>query len=105
MLNESEVGGKEFAEREQPTATLVAATDIQTRLRDAVSEVFFIETESTGDPAGRDARISATYSGRLLIDSEQAYAQVDERFKPLDHVPIFSIVNDKQVITALKGRF
>ncbi len=105
MLNESEVSGREFVERAQPSVTLTAAGDLQTRLRDAVSEVFFIETESAGDLAARDPRITATYTGRLLIDSEQAYAQVDEKFKPLDHVPFFSEVNGKQVVTALKGRF
>jgi hypothetical protein len=105
MLNESEVRGREFTAQVQPTAEVAAADNLLVRLRDAVSEVFFIETESSGDPAGRDGRVTATYNGRLLIDSEQAYAQVDERFEPLDHVPVFSVVNGKQVVTALKGRF
>lgn len=105
MLNESEVSGREFIERAEPSAAMVAAGDLQARLRDAVSEVFFVEIESSGDPVTHDPHITAAYTGRLLIDSEQAYAQLDEKFKPLDHVPLFVEVDDKQVVRALKGRF
>ena len=78
-----------------------AANALRARLREAVSEVFAIDSENI---LPEDPRVSAIYTGRLLADSETTYAQLDARFAPLDHVATFSIVNNQQVVTALKGR-
>ncbi len=45
------------------------------------------------------------YTGKLRIDSEQAYAQLDERFKALDfHVALRTDDEGNHVVVAIKGR-
>lgn len=45
------------------------------------------------------------YGGRLRVDSEQAYAQLDEQFKALDcHIAMRTDDQGQHVILALKGR-
>ncbi len=78
-----------------------STTDLRVKLRAAVNEIFLIETEQT-PPA--TSNLSAVYVGRLLIDSETAYAQLDALFATLNHVPTFTTNAEKHVITAVKGR-
>ncbi len=100
MLNESD-RVLEPLKGAPPATAIDQRSMLQARLRDAVSDVFFIESE---DISATVERVTASYTGRLLIDSEAAYQQLDERFAKLDHVPTFSTVNSKQVVQALKGR-
>jgi membrane-associated protease RseP (regulator of RpoE activity) len=49
--------------------------------------------------------VSAGFTGRLLIDSEMAYAQLDEKFAALDHHVVMTQNADGQhVILAIRGR-
>jgi Zn-dependent protease len=50
--------------------------------------------------------VSISYTGRLRLDSEAAYEQLDQQFLPLDYHPILTTDDENQhVIMALKGRF
>jgi membrane-associated protease RseP (regulator of RpoE activity) len=95
MLNEPSAGSDIPA-----LPTTAPASDLHSRLRAAVDEVFFVETEVDTLPAP----LTASYTGRLLIDSEMAYTRLDDLFRPLDHVPIFMTEGQRQVIRAVKGR-
>jgi membrane-associated protease RseP (regulator of RpoE activity) len=75
--------------------------DMIERLRQAVSQVFAI-TSLTRQPS---ARVSARFDGTLLVDSDQAYAQLDAAFAPLGHTPVFRQEKDAPVILAMRGRF
>ncbi len=77
------------------------ASDLQSRLRAAVEEVFLIEFENDNLPEP----ITASYTGRLAMDSAAAYDQLDAAFKLLDHIPIFTVENQRHVIRAMRGRF
>lgn len=84
-----------------PIPTSAPQSDLRTKLRNAVEEVFFVETETDNLPAP----ITVSYTGQLQMDSLIAYERLDELFKALDHVPIFLIENGKQVVRAMRGRF
>src|SRR5437762_3290039 len=84
-----------------PIPTSVPQNDLRTKLRNAVEEVFFVETETDNLPAP----ITVSYTGQLQMKSQLAYDRLDELFKTLDHVPIFLIENGKQVVRAMRGRF
>ncbi len=77
------------------------ANDLRARLRSAVDEVFLVEFETHELPEP----ITASYSGKLMIDSATAYDKLDSIFKTLDHVPVFLTQGDRQVIRAVRGRF
>ncbi len=87
------------------------------QIRQMVMKVFMIEREMFArddDDSERnmrspmlmlpDGRLTAAFEGRLLIDSEAAYAQLDEAFKPINHIPLFRVENGKQIIYAVSGR-
>src|SRR5258708_37917544 len=95
MLNERGAS-KEGLIIEMPSA----ADDLHSRLRAAVDEVFFVEFENDDLPAP----MTATYTGRLLIDSMAAYDKLDAAFEPLDHMPILAPEGDRQVVRAVRGR-
>ncbi len=87
-------------------------------IRQMVLSVFMIERENfpsddvtSPDPSVRqqlmtapNARLTAMFEGRLIIDSEAAYEKLDSAFKTIDHVPLFRVENGKQVIYAVRGR-
>ncbi|MCC6613994.1 MAG: site-2 protease family protein [Anaerolineae bacterium] len=90
-------------------------SSVRSELRQMVMEVFTIEREPTGDPdllMQRDGillfnpngALTATFEGRLLIDSEAAYRQLDTAFAALDHIPYFREHDGRQVIHAVRGR-
>lgn len=86
-----------------PEITLEAASpanDLRNKLHEAVSEVLLIEME-TWTP---DAPFSATYQGKLLLDSEQAYSRLDAALEPLNHVPLMARQGDKDIIQTIRGR-
>ncbi len=95
MLNET------GASNEAPIIEMPStADDLHSRLRAAVDEVFFVEFENDDLPAP----MTATYTGRLLIDSMAAYDKLDAAFAPLDHLPILAAEGDRQVVRAVRGR-
>ncbi len=71
------------------------------RITAAVAEVFEIETQT--EPAG-DGLI-AQFTGRLQIESEQAYAQLDASLAALDALPLFREVRGVQIVQVVTGRF
>src|SRR3954454_22455119 len=86
----------------QPAPPLLSRNDdLRAKLRAAVEEVFFIESETDKQPKP----FTVSYLGHLTIDSELAYDSLDAAFKPLDHVPILGMEGNRQVVRALKGRF
>jgi membrane-associated protease RseP (regulator of RpoE activity) len=86
-------------------------------IRQMVAEVLDIEHESIMEDDFSDSnpevpsaviamgnRLNARFVGRLLMDSETAYEQLDKRFATIDHLPIFREEEGKHVILALQGR-
>jgi Zn-dependent protease len=50
--------------------------------------------------------VSVSYTGRLRLDSENAYEHLDRQFTPLDYHAILTTDDENQhVVMALKGRF
>jgi membrane-associated protease RseP (regulator of RpoE activity) len=90
-------------------------TSLTDELRQAVERVMMIEREPHEDAdvvARRDnllmltaeSRLTASFEGQLLKDSEEAYRELDEAFSAYNHTPYFRIVEGKQVIHAMRGR-
>jgi membrane-associated protease RseP (regulator of RpoE activity) len=84
-------------------------------LRQLVMAVFSIEHEPRQDPdalilrdnirlLSPESRLTATFEGKLLIDSETAFAQLDAAFAQLDQTLFFREHNGKHVIHAVQGR-
>jgi len=69
-------------------------------LRRAVAEVFLIEAEQFHPLPG----ISAVFTGRLLLDSEDAYAQLDERLAALNYTAAFREQGGVQQVQIMSGR-
>jgi len=70
------------------------------RLREAVAEVFQIEEELYDPERG----VVATFTGRLLLDSEAAYAKLDARLTAQNMLPLFRERNGQQVVVIVEGR-
>jgi membrane-associated protease RseP (regulator of RpoE activity) len=70
-------------------------------LRRAVSEVFLIESEHPHPQPG----ITAAFTGRLLLDSEAAYEQLDASLASLNHTPVFREQGVVQQVQVMVGRF
>ncbi len=81
---------------QRPTAP---ADKLRSTLRDAVDQVFDVEWEDNDTPAP----VTATYTGRLRIDSAAAYEQLDNAFKEVDHLPIFAPAGERHLIRAVRG--
>ena len=47
---------------------------------------------------------TAEFVGRLRVDSEAAYDQLDANFRTLQHTPVFREDNGRHVVLALRGR-
>lgn len=85
-------------------------------IREMVDEVMDVESAAFGKesqpPTGEvpqalyamGNQLSARFVGKLKLDSEAAYEQLDERFKAINHLPLFRLENGKHVIVALEGR-
>ncbi len=116
MINETASSADDRpALRPAPDYEPVDESGLRVELRQIVMQVMQIEREPTDDPGARiqrdglllmrqDASLTATFEGTLLIDSEAAFAQVDEAFARLDHVPYFRLVGGRHVIHAVYGR-
>ena len=53
---------------------------------------------------GKDSRVIGVFRGQLTLNSEQAYAQLDAKFKDLNVLPVFRQNNNQDVIYAIEGR-
>lgn len=102
MLNEPSIlAAGQAASPDQAIPEAVAPDPVRAQLQAAVAGVMDIQ-RAEYDPA---PPISASFTGRLLLDSETAFEQVDEQFAPLDyHVLLTTNDEDQPVIMALKGR-
>ncbi|RPI96383.1 MAG: site-2 protease family protein, partial [Chloroflexi bacterium] len=101
MLNEPSILlGKESRGDEQEEKR--PANPTLEQLADAVAGVMDVYKVDYSPPAPA----TATYTGRLRLDSETAYEQLDQQFSPLDYHPLLTTnEEDQQVVVALKGRF
>lgn len=83
-------------------------------LRRMVEEVFTIETEKFPDDEAHrpdgvpiltlKSELLASFYGKLTLDSETAYAQLDAACQPLNMLPVFREEQEKQVIHIIEGR-
>jgi hypothetical protein len=87
----------------------------QEHIRELVGGVLDIERETfvDGDSTtpNRDlfilnpgGHLLATFEGRLLLESEAAYEQLDRQLEPLDWLPVFRLRDGKAVVHVLAGR-
>ena len=86
-----------------------------TELREHVSKVLVIQTEDA-EPnvqtllddnvmvTSREVELVATFEGRLIGDSEAAYAQLDDALRPLALVPVFRERDNRHIVHVLSGR-
>ena len=66
-----------------------------------VRSIFKIRSLTTGGP---NHGYRLRYAGELLIDSEQAYDQLEEALQPLGLTPLFRLQNKEQVILIVDKR-
>jgi Zn-dependent protease len=83
------------------------------RVREMVGTVLTIERETSGDNSmtprdlillNPEGHLIASYEGRLLLDSEAAYDQLDKLLEPVNMLPVFRLRNGKPVVYILAGR-
>ena len=102
MLNESSilVNGQPAVPPPEKTSKIHrdSALEIIEATVNDVMDVYKVDYETP-------APVRVQYTGRLRIDSEAAYDQLDAQFEPLDfHVMLTTDDDDQHVIMALKGR-
>lgn len=83
-------------------------------LREMVMSVLSIEHETFQDDnrdvreslllVGRDSRLLATFEGKLLLPSEEAYDRLDQLMVSGDYLPLFREVNHRHVVHVIAGR-
>lgn len=84
-------------------------------LRDIVSGILMIQEENYEPElqtllddnimvTGQNVELLATFEGRLLGESEAAYAQIDNELRPLNMIPVFRERENRHVIHILSGR-
>ncbi len=83
-------------------------------LRERVMSVLSIERETFEEDnklpkdslilAGQDSRLVASFEGRLLLDSEAAYDQLDHLLEPDNYFALFREVAGKHVVYVIAGR-
>ncbi len=69
-------------------------------IREAVAEVFLIEHETLNPVEG----VMVLFTGSLVMDSEEAYEQLDSRLEPLAYMALFREQLGEQVIQVVPGR-
>ena len=99
MLNESDRGLADVPQT-LPAVPQTNRSDLHSQLHEAVSEVLLIQSEDTS----KGSLYTASYSGKLILDSEAAYELLDKSFEPLNHIPVFTETEHLQTIQALRGR-
>ncbi len=83
-------------------------------LREMVMSVLSIEHETFEDDnkppkgnqllIGQDSRLVATFEGKLLLESEAAYDQLNHLLEPGNYLPLFREANGKHVVHVVAGR-
>jgi len=83
-------------------------------LREMVMTVLSIDRESFDDEnklpkenlllIGQDSRLVATFEGKLLLDSEEAYEKLDSLLAPGNQVPLFRERDGKHIVFVASGR-
>jgi len=83
-------------------------------LREMVMTVLSIDHESFDDEnklpkenlllIGQDSRLVATFEGKLLLDSEEAYEKLDSLLAPGNQVPLFRERDGKHIVFVASGR-
>lgn len=84
------------------------------QIREFVSLIMAVEIENVPSEEIDEERyiavlnpesyLIASFQGRLLIDSETAYDQLDSQLKTYDLLPVFRSEEDKQIIHIISGR-
>jgi hypothetical protein len=99
MLNEPSIVSSGQAVKAPPVAPVSIPHDAGAdQLRTAVANVMDVVTVDHQPPPPA----SISYLGRLRVDSETAYAQLDEQFAPLDyHVVLTTNEDNLHVVMAL----
>lgn len=101
MLNEPSILATGQASPDQETSEASPPDPIHAQLEQAASSVMDIQ-QVEHNPA---PPISVSFTGRLLADSETAFAHVDEQFAALDYHALLTTNDEGQhVLMALKGR-
>lgn len=107
MLNET-ASARDDRPALRPPPARTEADSLTHTVREMVAGVLVIEDEAPGDaqptPQVGGVRPLARYAGRLLLDSETAYQQLDEQLAPLDLLALFREENGRHVIVVLVGR-
>jgi membrane-associated protease RseP (regulator of RpoE activity) len=89
------------------------SSPLHNELRHILMEFMLIERELIADEriAGRenllmigpDSRLVASFEGRLLLDSEEAYERLSARLAERDHLPLFREVDGKHIVHLVSG--
>jgi len=74
--------------------------DVPHKLLSAVEDVMQVESFTTGD---EKQGYMARFSGRLLIDSQEAYQRLESVFAQYETTPKFRVEGDDHVVLALPG--
>jgi len=88
---------------------------VRDELRQIVMSILMIEREivpaedkmpapDSQMPPDLNGGLLASFEGRLLFDSEQAYDRLDKVLQPMNYLPIFREANGKHVVHILAGR-
>jgi hypothetical protein len=117
MINEpASASSDRPVERKTPASELTLDEGARVELRRHVMEVLMIEREPRYDSPDAvmmrdgilllrpDSSLTATFEGRLLMDSETAYRKLNEAFRMLDHIPYFRERDGSHIIHAVRGR-
>lgn len=101
MLNEVASSRNDYPILRTPMKPISQAELLQNQLRQMVSSVMLITREAFVEPVAHDelqpvapglalqSHLVATFEGRLLLDSEAAYEQLDQQLATLDHLAVF----------------
>ncbi|MBI1279680.1 MAG: site-2 protease family protein [Anaerolineaceae bacterium] len=103
MLNEIASSREDRPVLRVVQAPISKAELLQNELRQQVATVMDIQNETFVEPSqgeeaqpvetglGLKSHLVATFEGRLLIESEAAYDQLDAQLIPLNHMPVFRL--------------
>jgi Zn-dependent protease len=107
MLNETASARDDRPVLHAPPPRSEEDTVAQT-IREMVASVLAVEDEApgsaqTGVPPGASPPLGR-FAGRLLLDSEAAYEQLDQQLAPLNLLALFREENNRHVIYVITGR-